>query len=95
MRALRRAGGTLKLMVYHRRSWKVFWIIVAQGHGPLLEGGGARRDAFRGADRLPGDLQLHAPTRREFVERAGFQVTDVVSTTSSRTGSPTTSSIAT
>ena len=33
MRALAAPGGTLKLMVYHRRSWKVFWIVATQGRG--------------------------------------------------------------
>jgi hypothetical protein len=26
-------GGTLKLMVYNRRSWKVFWILATYGRG--------------------------------------------------------------
>ena len=26
-------GGTLKIMVYHRYSWKVFWIMITYGHG--------------------------------------------------------------
>ena len=33
IRALVAPSGTLKLMIYHRRSWKVFWIVVAHGHG--------------------------------------------------------------
>ena len=33
MRALLAPGGTLKLMVYHRRSWKVLWILATQEHG--------------------------------------------------------------
>lgn len=33
MRKLTAPGGTLKLMVYHRRSWKVFWIVAALGQG--------------------------------------------------------------
>ena len=33
------------------------------GARPVLEDGRARRDALRGADRLPGDLHLHAPTK--------------------------------
>jgi 2-polyprenyl-3-methyl-5-hydroxy-6-metoxy-1,4-benzoquinol methylase len=33
MRALLVPGGMLKLMIYHRRSWKVFWIIALQGRG--------------------------------------------------------------
>jgi len=33
IRALTAPGGTLKLMVYNRRSWKVFWIVAAQERG--------------------------------------------------------------
>src|SRR5690349_7753797 len=33
MRSLAAPGGTLKLMVYHRNSWKVGWIVASQGHG--------------------------------------------------------------
>ena len=33
MRKLVAPGGTLKLMVYHRRSWKVFWILTTQERG--------------------------------------------------------------
>lgn len=28
-----RQGTTLKVMVYHRRSWKAFWILIRYGHG--------------------------------------------------------------
>src|SRR5262249_55420841 len=39
-----RPGGTLKVMVYHRRSWKAFNILLARGHGRLwaLDAGLAR-----------------------------------------------------
>src|SRR5439155_3044115 len=30
MRVLTAPGGTLKLMVYHRRAWKVFWILALE-----------------------------------------------------------------
>ena len=77
MRALVATGGTLKLMVYHRRSWKVFWIVAAQGRG-----------RFWNADRLVtahSEAQTGCPvtftyTRREgreLVERSGFRVQDL------------------
>lgn len=28
-----RPGSTVKIMVYHRRSWKVLWIVLTEGHG--------------------------------------------------------------
>ena len=64
-------------MVYHRRSWKVFWIVVTQGTAASGRRERARRDAFRGADRLPGDLQLHAPRGARARRARGFRVTDV------------------
>ena len=63
MRRLAAPGGTLKLMVYHRRSWKVFWILVAPGARPVLERGGAHREARGGADRLPRRVHVHPPRR--------------------------------
>ena len=59
MRALVAPGGTLKLMVYHRRSWKVFWIVAAQGRGRVLEDRRARRRALGGRDGLSRDVLVH------------------------------------
>ena len=96
MRALAAPGGTLKLMVYHRRSWKVF-----------VDRRDARRGRFWKTDELVAthsEAQTGCPvtftyTRgegRELVERSGFRVRRRLrSTTSSRTGSATTSSTAT
>jgi 2-polyprenyl-3-methyl-5-hydroxy-6-metoxy-1,4-benzoquinol methylase len=33
IRPLLKPGGTLKLMVYHRRSWKALWILLTEGKG--------------------------------------------------------------
>jgi ubiquinone/menaquinone biosynthesis C-methylase UbiE len=33
LRRYLRPGGTLKIMVYHRNSWKVLWILLAHGYG--------------------------------------------------------------
>jgi len=74
MRELSAGGGTLKLMVYHRRSWKVFWILA-----------GAERGRFWRADELVAkhsEAQTGCPvtftyTRREareLIERNGFAI---------------------
>ena len=56
-------GGTLKLMVYHRRSWKVFWIVMTQEHGPLLERGGAhRRSTPRRSSAAPSRSRTRPPS---------------------------------
>ena len=92
----RRPAATLKLMVYHRRSWKVFWILVDAGARPVLEDGGARREARGGADRLPRRIHLHAPRRpRARRARRVPGPARCESITCSRTGSATTSSTAT
>jgi 2-polyprenyl-3-methyl-5-hydroxy-6-metoxy-1,4-benzoquinol methylase len=77
IRKLAAPGATLKLMVYHRRSWKVLWIAIKEGRG-----------RFRNIDELVAthsEAQTGCPvtytyTRREgreFVERNGFKVQDV------------------
>ena len=63
IRALVAPTGTLKLMIYHRRSWKVFWIVVAHGHGRFTKTDELVGDPLRSADRLSSDLQLHARRR--------------------------------
>lgn len=73
MRALTEPGGTLRLMVYHRRSWKVLAVVARDG------------GRFWRADELiamhseaqTGCPVTYAYTRRqarELVERAGFRV---------------------
>jgi 2-polyprenyl-3-methyl-5-hydroxy-6-metoxy-1,4-benzoquinol methylase len=77
MRALAAPGTTLKLMVYHRRSWKVFWIVAA-----------GERGRFWMTDELVAkhsEAQTGCPvtftyTRREaheLLEQSGFRVRDI------------------
>jgi len=77
MRSLTAPGGTLKLMVYHRRSWKVFWIVAAKGRGRFW-----RTDELvaRHSEAQTGCPVTFSYTRREgreLVERAGFRVRKV------------------
>jgi 2-polyprenyl-3-methyl-5-hydroxy-6-metoxy-1,4-benzoquinol methylase len=77
MRACMAPGGTLKLMVYHRRSWKVFWIALTQGRGRFW-----KTDELVAAH---SEAQTGCPvtftyTRRELqdvLENAGFRVDDL------------------
>ena len=96
MRKLVAPGGTLKLMVYHRRSWKVFWILATQERGRFWR---AEELIAKHAEAQTGCPVAFTYTRREareLVERAGFRVrSSSTSTTSSRTGSATTSSTGT
>ena len=73
MRALTTAGGTLRLMVYHRRSWKVASILARNG-GRLW-----RTDELvaRHSEAQTGCPVTYTYTRRqgrELVERSGFRV---------------------
>ena len=77
MRQLAAPGATLKLMVYHRRSWKVFWILATQEHGRFWN---AEERIAKHAEAQIGCPVAFTYTRsegRELVERAGFQVRDV------------------
>jgi 2-polyprenyl-3-methyl-5-hydroxy-6-metoxy-1,4-benzoquinol methylase len=77
MRQLAAPGGTLKLMVYHRRSWKVFWILASQEHGRFWN---AEERIAKHAEAQIGCPVAFTYTRREgreLVERVGFRVREV------------------
>jgi ubiquinone/menaquinone biosynthesis C-methylase UbiE len=77
MRELVAPGGTLKLMIYHRRSWKVFWIVATQGHGRFWETDdlvAAHSEAQTGC---PVTFTYSRREARELVERSGFRVDEV------------------
>src|SRR5262245_8312756 len=77
MRKLLAPGGTLKLMVYHRRSWKVFWILTTQEHGRFWR---AEELVAKHAEAQTGCPVAFTYTRAEgraLVERAGFDVDEL------------------
>lgn len=77
MRTLLAPGGTLKLMVYHRRSWKVFWILAIQERGRFWR---AAELVAKHAEAQTGCPIAFTYTRREareLVEQAGFSVRDL------------------
>ena len=51
-------GGTVKVMVYYRNSWKVGEIVLGYGKGRFWDLD-ALVGPFRGTDRLSGDVHLH------------------------------------
>lgn len=74
MRRLVAPGGTLKLMVYNRRSWKVFWILATQERGRLWR---AEELIAKHAEAQTGCPVAFTYTRRDaraLVENAGFRV---------------------
>jgi 2-polyprenyl-3-methyl-5-hydroxy-6-metoxy-1,4-benzoquinol methylase len=77
MRALTAPAGTLKLMVYHRRSWKVFWIVAAQGHGRFWETDDLVAEHSEAETGSPVTFSYTRGEARELVERSGFRVQDL------------------
>jgi 2-polyprenyl-3-methyl-5-hydroxy-6-metoxy-1,4-benzoquinol methylase len=77
MRALTAPRGTLKLMVYHRRSWKVFWIVAAHGRGRLWKTDELIAEHSEAETGCPVTFAYRRGQARELVERSGFGVQDL------------------
>ena len=70
-------GGTLKLMVYNRRSWKVFWMVMKYGKGDLRK---TRELIAQHSEAQFGSPVTYAYTREELralLERHGLRVTQM------------------
>jgi len=77
MRALTAPGGTLKLMVYHRRSWKVFSIVAVQGRGRFWNTDELVAEHSEAETGCPVTFSYRGREARELVEKSGFLVQDV------------------
>jgi ubiquinone/menaquinone biosynthesis C-methylase UbiE len=77
IRRLVAPGGTLKLMVYHRRSWKVFWIVAVQGRGRFWKTDELVAEHSEAQTGSPVTFSYTRHGGRELVEHAGFRVQDV------------------
>ncbi len=77
IRALAAPGGTLKLMVYHRRSWKVLWIVVTQGRGRFWKTDELVAMYSEAQTGCPVTYTYTRREARELVERSGFRVKDL------------------
>ncbi|MCU1390642.1 MAG: Methyltransferase type 12 [Ilumatobacteraceae bacterium] len=77
IRALMAPGSTLKVMVYNRHSWKVFWIVVTQGYGRFWKTDELVATHSEAQTGCPVTFSYTRKTGREFLERAGFRVTEV------------------
>jgi ubiquinone/menaquinone biosynthesis C-methylase UbiE len=70
-------GGTLKLMVYNRRSWKVFWMVMKYGKADLRK---TRELIAQHSEAQFGSPVTYAYSKDEFrtlLARHGFRVTDI------------------
>jgi 2-polyprenyl-3-methyl-5-hydroxy-6-metoxy-1,4-benzoquinol methylase len=77
MRALIAPGGTLKLMIYHRRSWKVFWIVAGQGRGRFWKTDELVAEHSEAQTGCPVTFSYTRGEARELVESSGFRVVDL------------------
>jgi 2-polyprenyl-3-methyl-5-hydroxy-6-metoxy-1,4-benzoquinol methylase len=77
IRTLMAPGGRLKLMVYHRRSWKVFWIVAARGRGRFWRTDELVAMHSEAQTGCPVTFSYSRAEGRSLVEGAGFRVTDV------------------
>lgn len=77
LRRYARPGTTVKIMVYHRRSWKVMWIVLLQGRGKFWK---LPELVAKNSEAQTGCPVTYTYTRRqgrELLERGGFYVRDV------------------
>jgi len=74
LRHYTRPGTTLKIMVYHKRSYKVGWIVLTDGRGEFWK---LEELVAKNSEAQTGCPVTYTYTReqgREFLERHGFQV---------------------
>jgi 2-polyprenyl-3-methyl-5-hydroxy-6-metoxy-1,4-benzoquinol methylase len=75
--ALLRPGGALKVMVYHRRSWKVFSIVASRGRGAFWD---LEQIVARHSEAQEGCPVTYTYTRaqaRRLIEAAGCHIRDM------------------
>ncbi len=73
LRQYARPGTTVKVMVYHRRSWKVLWILLGEGRGKFWK---LPELVAKNSEAQTGCPITYTYTReegRELVERHGFR----------------------
>ena len=76
LRQYTRPGTTIKIMVYHRRSWKVAWILLSEGRWRFWK---LQELVAKNSEAQTGCPVTYTYTRREgrdLLERHGFRVRD-------------------
>ena len=69
------AGSTLKIMVYHRWSWKVLWIVLGYGKGQFWRTAELVARNSEAQTGCPVTYTYSRPQARRLVESRGFRVT--------------------
>jgi ubiquinone/menaquinone biosynthesis C-methylase UbiE len=77
MRELAAPGSTLKLMIYHRRSWKVFWILALQERGRFWRADELIAKHSEAQTGCPVTFAYTRSEARQLVERNGFRVREL------------------
>jgi 2-polyprenyl-3-methyl-5-hydroxy-6-metoxy-1,4-benzoquinol methylase len=77
IRSVLAPGGTLKLMVYHRRSWKVFWIVAAQERGRFWKTDDLVAKHSEAQTGCPVTFTYSRREARDLVEQHGFRVQEL------------------
>jgi 2-polyprenyl-3-methyl-5-hydroxy-6-metoxy-1,4-benzoquinol methylase len=77
IRSVLSPGGMLKLMIYHRRSWKVFWIIAAQERGRFWKTDELVAKHSEAQTGCPVTFTYSRREARELVEQSGFRVREL------------------
>jgi hypothetical protein len=70
-------GGTLKLMVYHRRSWKVLWILFTYGRGRFWDLENIVAEHSEAQTGCPVTYSYGRSEAQQFMEAHRFHVTDL------------------
>jgi ubiquinone/menaquinone biosynthesis C-methylase UbiE len=77
MRAVTAPGGTLKLMIYHRRSWKVLAIVAGPGRGRFWKTDQLVAEHSEAQTGCPVTFSYTRGEARDLVEGAGFRVREL------------------
>jgi ubiquinone/menaquinone biosynthesis C-methylase UbiE len=77
IRKVVKPGGTLKVMVYYRWSWKVFWVVMTYGRGQFWKLSSLVATHSEAQTGCPVTYTYSRSGGRDWLERHGFKVTDV------------------
>jgi 2-polyprenyl-3-methyl-5-hydroxy-6-metoxy-1,4-benzoquinol methylase len=70
-------GGTIKIMVYNRHSWKVFWILMSYGHGKFWKLRELVAKYSEAESGCPVTYTYSAEELQQLLERNGFQIQEI------------------
>jgi len=77
MRHYAKPGTTIKLMVYYRHSWKVFWILMGYGKGQFWRLKGLVAEHSEAQTGCPVTYTYTREEGRRLIESSGFKATEV------------------